>query len=116
MAWYWNSQKKVKREIHNIERLGKLPVYRVTFKGYGPCGGMEVRDFNLLFEEDPMIKKAIKNYADEEYDNVLIFSMEYAKKLKPHHREKQRFMVFNKDTLKMDFVPFAEFMEIVKRR
>lgn len=116
MAWLWNSQKKEKREIHSVKRIGKLPIYEITFKGRGPYGGREVKEYNLLFEKDPMIKKAISNYADEEFDNVLIHSMEYAKKLNPNVRSKQKHMVFNKETLTMDFVSFNEFMKIVKKR
>ena len=56
MAWFWNSEKKEKHEIHSITRLGKLPIYEITFKGKGPYGGKEFKIVNLLYDNDTIKK------------------------------------------------------------
>ena len=117
MAWLWSTVKQQKREIESIKRVGgpNSPIYRFTFKGRGPFGGKEVRDFNLIFEKDPMIKKAINNWAQEEYDRRLAFGMESVIKNRKLHPNR-RFIMLNKETLETEFLTFDEFYEHVKRR
>ena len=115
MAWFWNTNKKTQREIHHVKRYGNSPMYDVTFKGRGPDGGREVRHVNLIYDKDPNILKAIKQWANEEYMNRMIFGMEQIKKMNFKVPKKLKFMMLNRETLETYWVDFDTFMKHVDK-
>ena len=128
MAWFWNSAKKDKREIDRIYRKGNLPIYEIVFKGKGPAGGQEVRQVNMLTEKDPMIKKAINSWLDEEYMRVMEFSLDRATKTFTRARNnaiakgekiykvpKKGYLVFNKQKCTYETVDVDTFLKIVNK-
>ena len=115
MAWFWNSQKKEKREIHSIKRKGHSHIYEITFKGRGPYGGREVREYNLMYEKDPFIKKAIETYAYDEKLNTLQFSLDYCRKLTPEKRKKSKYYVFNEKTYNHEFIDYDNLLKLAKK-
>ena len=117
MAWFWNSNKKQKEEILSVKKTTELPIYEVIFNNpCKHCGRKEVRTFNLRMSKDPMESKAIGNYINEQYDNVLNQSYKLIESMGVKRASTKSFALLNKNTLDLEFVSADTILDLVVKR
>ena len=113
MAWFYDKATKRQLEISNITKVDGLPIYDIVFKNKcKSCGSSMKKTINLVTSKDSLSKKAIDSFVAERSDEYLEKAIVKALKNK---NKKDKFVLFNKKTLKPEVVSYETRMKVVKR-
>ena len=113
MAWFYDKERKKQLEIANITKIDNLPIYEITFKNKcNHCGSLLEKTVNLNMSKDSNEKKAINSFVMERSNEYLEKAIERALKTR---NKKEKFILFNKKTLKPETVSYETLMKVVSK-